>query len=114
MPGATVRRAGSRDAAALSQLLQEYFSEGYVDQTETEESLSPQLQVSALGFYLTEVDGKLAGCVLCRPLTSRPESAECKRMFVRPEFRGRGLATLLMDTIEAEARKARLCVDVPR
>jgi ribosomal protein S18 acetylase RimI-like enzyme len=49
---------------------------------------------------------KAAGCVALRPLKSDPSSASCelKRLWVRPEFRGRGLGGALTDAALAAAR----------
>jgi len=46
--------------------------------------------------------------VLYRSLESIPHAAECKRLFVLPEFRGRSIASHLMDAIEDAARAAGL------
>jgi putative acetyltransferase len=52
---------------------------------------------------LAELLGKPAGCVALHPL--QPEIAEMKRLYVRREFRGKGVGIGLMNTILREAKK---------
>jgi putative acetyltransferase len=52
---------------------------------------------------LAELSGKPAGCVALHPL--QPEIAEMKRLYVRREFRGKGVGIGLMNTILREAKK---------
>jgi len=51
---------------------------------------------------LAEYEGKLVGCVALHPLD--PTICEMKRLYLRPQFRGKGLGRVLADRIIAEAR----------
>ena len=61
---------------------------------------------------LASVKGELAGCVALRPLA--PGTGEVKRLYVRPAFRGRGVAKKLAEELLAAAHAisyARLRLD---
>jgi ribosomal protein S18 acetylase RimI-like enzyme len=51
-------------------------------------------------------DGELAGCCALRPLNvaAYPKAAEMKRLFVRPDYRGKGIARKLVYEILRMAR----------
>jgi putative acetyltransferase len=51
---------------------------------------------------LALVDGQAAGCAALRPLDTL--RSEAKRLYVRPQFRGRGLGHALLEWVIAEAR----------
>ena len=52
---------------------------------------------------LAEFEGQLVGCVALHKL--EPGICEMKRLYLRPQFRGKGLGHILADRIVAEARQ---------
>ncbi|HEX5535281.1 MAG TPA: GNAT family N-acetyltransferase [Actinomycetales bacterium] len=55
------------------------------------------------GFLVVTVDGGMAGCAGLR--RHDDEAAELKRMYVRPEYRRRGVARWLLEAVEDRARE---------
>lgn len=53
--------------------------------------------------YLVFYDGVLAGCIGLRKIDS--ENCEMKRLYVKPQFRGKKIASFLVKHIIEEARK---------
>lgn len=56
---------------------------------------------------LAEYESQIAGCVALHRLGSEAGSEICemKRLYLRPQFRGKGLGRAIADCIIAEARK---------
>lgn len=94
---------GARAAlASYYRELAETFPEGF----EVERSLDPEhgnLIPLKGAFLLATVDGTPVGCVALKGDGS--QLAEIKRMWVRPDHRGTGLARRLMAAAEEEARR---------
>jgi ribosomal protein S18 acetylase RimI-like enzyme len=115
----TVRDAVSeQDWAHVRMLMREYA--GWVNrsgqkehiclQTYEEElaSLPGDYQSPRGAFLLAVIEGEAAGCVALRPLASADsegpdEYGEMKRLWVRPQFRGRELGRRLIEAILARA-----------
>lgn len=53
--------------------------------------------------YLAFYNGVLAGCIGLRKIDS--ENCEMKRLYVKPQFRGKKIASFLVKTIIEEAKK---------
>jgi GNAT superfamily N-acetyltransferase len=53
---------------------------------------------------LALVENEPAGCVALRPIDDT--RSEAKRLYVRPQFRGRGIGKALMEWVISEARSA--------
>lgn len=89
------------DASALIAALDDYLNSLYCP--EDNHLLDPeQLRAPDMRFLLARVEGVAAGCGALR--LDPGGYAEVKRMFVRPDCRGRGLATSIMAALEALAR----------
>jgi len=52
---------------------------------------------------LAECDGQLAGCIALHQI--EPDVCEMRRLYLRPQFRGKGLGRVLADRIITEARQ---------
>jgi GNAT superfamily N-acetyltransferase len=96
-------RPDSDDARSLIEQLDEDLLRRYPAQAI--HGLHPQdADDPALTFLVALVDGRPVGCGALRPLASCV--GEVKRMFVLPEFRGRGVARRMLAALETKAREA--------
>lgn len=103
-PQFIVRRAQHGDLQQLTALLERYYSEWNVVQRDARDQIVDYLAAQApFGFVVVEKNGILVACVMLRMLPSIESAAECKRLYVAPEHRGEGLASLLMDYVEGFA-----------
>jgi ribosomal protein S18 acetylase RimI-like enzyme len=86
------------------QLLHEYYEAVHVVRRDAPHKLQDILHGRASGWWVATLSGKAVACVVLRELTCIPHAAECKRLYVQPQARGRGIADLLMDALEDFAR----------
>ncbi len=101
-----VHRANAGELAEAESLLQEYYEAIGVVKRDSPGEVQSFLSDPAGGFWIAREEQHAAGCVVLRALPSFPRAAECKRLYVRPQFRGSGIANLLLDAMENYARSA--------
>jgi GNAT superfamily N-acetyltransferase len=99
-------RFGSRvatelTAAALADLSERYGGEGDSTPIQPGEFDPPEG-----AFLVAYIDHAPAGCVGFRTLGEDETTAELKRLYVAPQFRGRGVARALLTAVEDAARQA--------
>jgi GNAT superfamily N-acetyltransferase len=103
MPAVRIVRLSEANDDA-SRLLEEYYEAVSVVQRDTPEAIQQIITDASSGMWVAYLREKAVGCVLLRRLFSIPFAGECKRLYVRPEARGNGLAGALLDAQEAFAR----------
>lgn len=102
----TVRREplDSAVAAGLIGALNRELSAEYPEPGATHFQLDPAEVAPGAGTYLVAwIDGVARGCGAFRRVDT--ETAELKRMYVETGFRGQGVGGVLLDALEAEARR---------
>lgn len=98
-----IARASLKHLAAVRSLLSEYYAALNVIQRDTAADVRKLLSEANSGFWIAYVGSMPAGCVVLRPLSTQRFAAECKRLYVRPAFRGNGIAKALLDRLETFA-----------
>jgi putative acetyltransferase len=99
---------GDPGVIAVRELWTEYwqslgFSDDFQNFATELHSLPGQYAPPGGRLLLVEMDGAAAGTVGFRQL--RPDACEAKRLYVRPAWRGRGIARALMNRLTEEARE---------
>src|SRR5665213_552852 len=93
----------SADALRLVGALDAHLASRYPPDQRFGPNLKPEHLAPGLGtFVVARLDGVAVGCGAIRRLDEG--TAEVKRMFVKPELRGRGVAKQLLDRLEGDAR----------
>jgi len=96
-------RASPGQLSDAQVLLHEYYDAIKVQKRDAPGEIEVYLSDTASGFWIAYVEGVPAGCVVLRPLWATEPAWECKRLYVRPEFRGRGIAEGLLAAMEEYA-----------
>ncbi len=100
-------RVESAHSAAVTSLIaaaQDELDRRYGPDTDTTSLRVDQLDDPAGCFVVARVDEHLAGGVGVRTIDPAQRIGEVKRLWVRPDLRGQGVATALMRRIEDESR----------
>jgi GNAT superfamily N-acetyltransferase len=99
-PAMKIIRATPSHSVEAELLLNEYYEAVGVVKRDTPAAIADYLSDEASGLWIAYVDDFPAGCVVLRPLPTIDAATECKRLYVRPQFRGRGIADALLDVME--------------
>ena len=97
--------ASSSDLNAAYGIVQEYYRAATVVVRESAEEFAKHYFTSGAGVWLAEIDHQLVGCVALRPLKESMHCGEVKRLYVRPAYRGQGIADLLLEALESYAKE---------
>ena len=98
----SAERADTADARLLISELEAHLDPLYPKTSRHGYSVEKLMQ-QAVAFFVIRQDGVLAGCGGIELFGN--EYGEIKRMYVRPQFRGLGLARLMLDHLTAYAQE---------
>ena len=96
-------RADSPDAVPLISELEAELAQHYPAESRHGYSVEKLLR-EGVAFFVARVQGRPAGCGGVQIFGT--DYAELKRMYVRPEFRGRRIGKLMLDRLAAHAQAA--------
>jgi GNAT superfamily N-acetyltransferase len=99
-------RYGSRVATELTAAALADLSERYGGEGDSTPIVPGEFDPPEGAFLVAYVDHVPAGCAGFRTLADDETTAELKRMYVAPQYRGRGLAKALLSAVEDAARQA--------
>jgi ribosomal protein S18 acetylase RimI-like enzyme len=99
-----IRRALLEELDQAFAMVTEYYEAERVVVREDREAFRQQYFSDDAGVWLASCDGEEVGCIALRRLDAASKSSEIKRLYVRPAYRGRGVADLLLQELEDFAR----------
>lgn len=99
----TVRRATLEESAAAWAIVDEYYDAAGVVARDAKEDFERIYFGDGAGVWLATIANTVVGCVALRSLAKFAHSGEVKRLYVRPEQRGLGIAKALYESLEEYA-----------
>jgi GNAT superfamily N-acetyltransferase len=101
----SVRRVSCKESDAAWAIVEEYYEAAGVVARDAKEDFARIYFGDGAGVWLATIAGTVVGCVALRSLAKFAKSAEVKRLYVRPEHRGLGIAKSLYESLEKYARE---------
>jgi ribosomal protein S18 acetylase RimI-like enzyme len=85
-------------------IVEEYYEAMSVVARDTRDEFARLYFGDGAGVWLARLEEKVIGCIALRAMPQFTDSGEVKRLYVKPEYRGRGIAVALHDALETYAR----------
>jgi GNAT superfamily N-acetyltransferase len=86
-------------------IVEEYCEAMSVVARDTHEEFARLYFGESAGIWLAWLEEKVVGCIALRAMPQFTDSGEVKRLYVRGEYRGQGIAVALHTALEIYARK---------
>jgi GNAT superfamily N-acetyltransferase len=101
----TVRRVPFEESNAAWEIVEEYYEAASVVARDTKDQFERIYFCDGAGVWLATIANAAVGCVALRSLAKFAHSGEVKRLYVRPQHRGHGIAAALYQSLEKYARE---------
>ncbi|HEX5233739.1 MAG TPA: GNAT family N-acetyltransferase [Silvibacterium sp.] len=98
-----IERAMVEHADEAYAIVREYYDAVDVVVRDNSEEFAEQYFGPGSGIWLAREDKTMLGCIALRPLPQMEQSGEVKRLYVKPQGRGRGIADGLLEALEEYA-----------
>lgn len=98
-----VERVAIERVQAAYAIVQEYYDAVDVVVRDDADHFASEYFGTVSGIWLASEGEAVVGCIALRPLTKLERSGEVKRLYVKPEARGRGIADRLLAALESYA-----------
>lgn len=85
-------------------IVQEYYDAVDVVVRDDADEFAHEYFSDGAGIWLASDGARTVGCIALRPLPRFEQSGEVKRLYVKPESRGQGIAEQLLKALEEYAR----------
>ena len=100
----SVHRASAETCDDAWKIVEEYYESAGVVARDARGDFAGIYFRDGAGIWLAALENTSVGCIALRPLPAIAQSGEVKRLYVRPEYRGRGIAAVLYGVLELYAR----------
>jgi GNAT superfamily N-acetyltransferase len=100
-----IRRAMRSEIDTAYAIVAEYYEAMSVVARDTREAFAQLYFAEGAGIWLAWFRNSVTGCISLRAMTQLSDSGEVKRLYVKPKYRGRGIAVALHHALETYARK---------
>ena len=100
-----IYRVSETDKKIAYGIVEEYYRAASVVVQEDLQKFAAEYFEAGAGVWLADVGGDHVGCVALRRLKEKPGCGEVKRLYVRPAYRGQGIADLLLEAVEIYAKE---------
>lgn len=101
--GVKVHRATLKELDAAYAIVSEYYDAVCVLVRDDRAVFEREYFIDGTGIWLATVDGEIVGCIGLHRLPNLRNGAEIKRLYMRPDHRGQGIAEALLGALEAYA-----------
>lgn len=101
-----VERVGIERIDEAYGIVQEYYDAVGVVVREDADEFAREYFGPGAGIWLASEQSEVVGCIALRPLPQFERSGEVKRLYVKPESRGRHIADQLLEALESDAVEA--------
>jgi GNAT superfamily N-acetyltransferase len=99
-----IRKAAIEELAIAYGIVKEYYEAMSVVARDTQEVFAQLYFADGAGVWLARLEERAIGCIALRAMPQFTDNGEVKRLYVKPAYRGRGIAVALHDALETYAR----------